>query len=160
VFVNPLLVPYTSDANRRPVVPPGLQNAYVKAIRLNADDGLVGPLNIPSQPGQLDVVIALNGGIVEGVVSDRQGPAANAMVVLVPAARNRFDLYKAVNSDGNGRFRIQAIPPGDYKVFSWEYVEDGAWYDSAFLNTRESGGRAILITEGANAALSLTMERP
>lgn len=159
VFVNPLLVPYISDASRRTVIPPALQNAYVKTIRLDADDGLAGPVNIASQPGQLEIVIALNGGMVEGVVNDRQQPAPNALVVLVPGARSRADLYKASYSDGNGRFRVQGIPPGDYKVFCWEYVEDGAWYDAGFLSTQENAGRVVRITEGNNPALSLTMER-
>jgi hypothetical protein len=160
VSVSPILVPYTSDPNQRPVVPADLRNAYVKAIRLNADDGLTGAVTVAPQPGQLEVVIALNGGTLEGVVNDKQQPAANAMVVLVPAARGRFDLYRLAGSNGNGRFQMQGIPPGEYKVFAWEYAEDGAWYDAAFMQARESGGKAIRINEGSNPEISLTMERP
>jgi beta-lactamase regulating signal transducer with metallopeptidase domain len=160
VTVNPLLVPYTSDAARRPAIPPDLQNAYVKAIRLNADDGLAGNVNVASQPGQLEVVIALNGGRIEGVVNDRLQPAPNAVVVLVPAVRSRIDLYRIATSSGDGRFRMQGIPPGEYKAFAWEHVEDGVWYDPEFTRANESKGRPVRITEGSNSDLTLTMERP
>ena len=160
VWVNPILVPYTSNPALRPGVPPEFQNAYVKTIRLNADDGLVGPVNVAAQPGSLEVVIAMNGGTLEGVVNDRQQTAANTAVVLVPAVRGRFDLYKVANSAGNGRFRMQGIPPGEYKLFAWEYVEDGAWYDAAFMRTREGGGKAVRINEGGNPEISLTVDRP
>jgi hypothetical protein len=159
VSVNPILVPYASNPILRPVVPPELQNAYVKAIRLNADDGLTGAVNVAAQPGPLEVVIAMNGGTIEGVVNDRQQAAANAIVVLVPAIRSRFDLYRVAGSNGNGRFRMQGIPPGEYKLFAWEYVEDGAWYDAAFMQTREGGGKAVHINEGSNPEISITMER-
>jgi hypothetical protein len=160
VFVTPLLVPYSSDVKQKPAIPSELQNAYVKAIRMNADDGLSSPVNIAPQPGQLEVVIALNGGFVDGVVNDRQRPAASAVVVLVPSVRSRLDLYRVSSSGADGRFRMQGIPPGEYKAFAWEYVQDGAWYDSAFLSPRESSGKAVRISEGSNAELSLTMERP
>jgi hypothetical protein len=160
VFVNPLLVPYSSDVNQKPSIPADLQNAYVKAIRMNADDGLTSPVNIAPQPGQLEVVIALNGGSIEGVVNDRQRPAANAVIVLVPAIRSRLDLYRVSSSGGDGRFRMQGIPPGEYKAFAWDYVQEGSWYDVAFLSTHESSGKSVRITEGNNADLSLPMERP
>jgi hypothetical protein len=161
VLVGPLLVPYLADPSRRPTIPPELRNAYIKAIRLNADDGLTGTVNVAAaQPGQLEIVIALNGGTVQGVVNDRQQSAPNATVVLVPAARSRLDLYKVVNSGSNGRFRIESIPPGEYKLFAWEYVEDGAWFDSEFQRTQESKGRAVRVTEGSSSETSLTMERP
>jgi beta-lactamase regulating signal transducer with metallopeptidase domain/protocatechuate 3,4-dioxygenase beta subunit len=160
VLVNPLLAPYNSNPALRPAVPPDLQNAYVKTIRFNADDGLSGPVNLTPQAGQLEVVVALNGGTIEGVVRERQAPAANAVVVLIPVARGRFDLYRVSNSGGDGRFRMRAIPPGEYRLFAWEYVEDGAWFDAAFMRGRESGGRAVRINEGSNPDISLTMERP
>jgi beta-lactamase regulating signal transducer with metallopeptidase domain/protocatechuate 3,4-dioxygenase beta subunit len=160
VFVNPIMTPFISGPVRKPAIPPDLQNAYVKAIRLNADDGLNGTVNVAPRPGQLEIVIALNGGIVEGVVNDRQQPAPNATVVLVPAVRSRIDLYRIVNSGGNGRYRMQGIPPGDYRVFAWEYIEDGTWFDSEFTRTQESKGKPVRITEGNTSDLSLTMERP
>jgi beta-lactamase regulating signal transducer with metallopeptidase domain len=160
VYVSPLLVPYTPDPNFRPAIPAELQNAYVKTIRLNADDGLNGTVNVTAQPGPLEIVLALNGGALSGVVNERQQPAANSIVVLVPATRSRTDLYRALATGGDGRFRMQGIPPGDYKLFAWDYVENGAWFDAAFMRTHESAGKAVRIAEGNNPEISLTMERP
>ena len=38
--------------------------------------------------------------------------------------------------------------PGDYKIFSWDEVEDGAWEDPDFLRTSEDRGQMISVEEG------------
>jgi beta-lactamase regulating signal transducer with metallopeptidase domain len=160
VTVSPVLVPFTPDPARRPAIPAEFQNAYIKAIRMNADDGLSGTVNVAAQPAQLEIVVALNSGTVEGVVTDRRQPAPNAVLVLVPSVRNRIDLYRIANTAADGRFRIQGIPPGEYKLFAWEYIDDGVWYDPEFTRTHENSGKPVRITEGSNPAVTLTMERP
>jgi len=37
---------------------------------------------------------------------------------------------------------------GDYIVFSWEEVEDGAWYDAEFMKGIESRGTPVHVAEG------------
>jgi hypothetical protein len=68
--------------------------------------------------------------------------------VLVPDVRRRTELYRSTTTDVAGRFHFDRIPPGDYKIFSWEEVQDGAWYDPEFLRTVENRGTPIRILEG------------
>src|SRR5215471_18618803 len=123
-------------------LPAALQNAYVKSIRLANTDVLNGPLHIESKPSSvLEVVIGRNAGAIDGqVVTDRQMPVADASVVLVPDIRRRTDLYRSASTDARGRFHFDRVPPGDYKVLSWEEVEEGAWYDPEFLRAGENRG--------------------
>jgi hypothetical protein len=131
-------------------LPGALQNAFVKSIRLGNTDVLNGPLHIEGKPSSLlEVVIGRNAGAIDGqVVTDRQMPVADASVVLVPDVRRRADLYRSASADATGRFHFDRVPPGDYKVLSWEEVEDGAWYDPEFLRSVENRGTPVRILDG------------
>ena len=129
---------------------PALQNAYVKSARLGDTDILNGTLHLSAQTSEtLEIVIATNPGALDGqVVKNDPGPAADIPVLLLPDLRSRNELYRATTTDASGRFHFDRIPPGDYKLFSWEEVEDGAWYDIDFMMAYESRGTPVHISEG------------
>ena len=159
VNVNPIL----TTAGPPPAVPAALQTLYVKSIRLGVDDVLNSGAHISGPPtSELQIVVGVNGGVLEGrVADDQQRPAINAMVVLVPAPflRNRFDLYKAVATDTAGHFRLQGIAPGDYKIFAWHYVEDGLWCEPEFIRGYEGRGKTVRIEEGNNGSIDVSLIR-
>jgi hypothetical protein len=130
-------------------LPSALQNAYVKSIRLGDTDVLNGPLHLEGKPStRLEVVIGRNSGAIEGQVeTDPQSSVADVSVVLVPDVRRRTELYRTTTTDVSGRFHLDRVPPGDYKVFAWEEVTDGAWFDAEFLRTNENRGVPIRILE-------------
>ena len=90
---------------------------------------------------------------MDGQVVNRQGTLADVSVVLVPNVRRRTELYRTTTTDVSGRFHLDRVPPGDYKVFSWEEVEDGAWYDPEFLRANENRGVPIRIVDGQTASV-------
>ncbi len=93
----------------------------------------------------------MNGGTLDGRALDDNGkPVPNARVVLVPVTsrRQRGDLYKSVSAGDSGNFQLSGIAPGDYKLFAWERVEEGAWQDANFISLDEDRGKAIRIGEG------------
>lgn len=130
-----------------PALPPGLQNAFVKSVRLGSEDVLSNGLTIESQTaGSLEVVIGANPGRVGGDV----GRVPNATVVLVPSARmRRPDLYRSMLTDAEGRFDFQGVTPGEYLLFAWEDVEPGAWMNADFLRLFEDRGRLVRVAEGS-----------
>lgn len=130
--------------------PPALENAYVKSIRLGNTDVLNGTLHLEAQPTAiLEVVIATNPGALNGqIVKASPGPAVDIPVVLLPDARSRNELYRTTTTDASGRFHFDHVVPGDYKVFSWEEIEDGAWYDADFMTANEGRGMPVHIREG------------
>jgi hypothetical protein len=139
------------------------QDAYVKSIRMGSADVLDGGLHIAGTPRDpLEVVIGADAGRLTGtVVNTRQEPLANIKIAVVPDApdRHRSDLYKSATTDRSGRFRIQGLAAGNYNVFAWEEVEDGAWQDPDFIRAYESRGRAIRIRDGADESVQLTAIR-
>jgi hypothetical protein len=85
---------------------------------------------------------------------------ANAVVALVPDSpllRRRFDLYRSGTTDHAGKFWLQTITPGTYKLFSWDYADTDAWQDAQFLQAYETSGRTITIREGSTQDVQLRM---
>ena len=71
-------------------------------------------------------------------------------VVLVPdeAHRDQSRLFQRAATDQFGHYVLRGIAPGEYKIFSWDEVEDGAWEDPDFLRTFEDRGQKISVEEG------------
>jgi len=107
---------------------------------------------VGNQPGaSIEIVIAANGGIVEGRVQTAdQKPAANATVVLVPSVQHRQNslMYKTAQSDEKGNFSMKAVPQGEYTMFAWESVPATAWMNAEFLAKYQDRGRPIHVTAG------------
>ena len=150
VSVAPLLAPPTAPQNRPPV-PQVSRGAYVKSIRLGEEDVLNDGLRLRQQPQQeLVIVIGANPATLEGrVVNDRRQNVSASVVVLIPERGIRFHVdHKFVATDTLGRFRLEAIPPGDYKLFAWHDIENGEWQDPDFVRPHESRGMLMHIKEG------------
>ena len=110
--------------------------------------------------GSLEIVLSSNGGFVEGVVLNANDqPETGATVVLVPdePRRGQSRRYKSVTTDQYGRFTIKAIPPGGYKLFAWEEIEDGAYENPDFLKTFEALGEPRTIREGSRESAQLKL---
>jgi hypothetical protein len=84
-------------------------------------------------------------------------PAPVTRVVLVPGARQRTELYKVTSTDENGLFSFSGIAPGDYKVFSWDALEEYAWFDPELLGQSETRGRSVHVTESSTETVDVTV---
>jgi hypothetical protein len=135
-------------------------NTYVQSIRFGGQDVLRDGLHIDRPTNEpLEIVVSPNAGRLEGNVSADRQKFANATVVLMPASslRKQTNLYQTVQSNAEGRFTFENIPPGTYKVFAWEDVESFAWFDAEFMRNFENRGTEIVIREGAKESIELTV---
>jgi hypothetical protein len=139
-------------------VPPGLANAYVKSITLGDIDVLTYGVHFDRPPtNPLEIVIGTHPGAVEGTIAgDRQTATSGISVVLVPNSRNRFDLFRTATIDPSGQFHLDRVPPGDYKLFAWDDLSDGAWQDPDFIRAYEDRGTPVRVREGAKDSIRLT----
>jgi protocatechuate 3,4-dioxygenase beta subunit len=154
-FIIPISI---STDYRVSITPP--PNTYVQSIRFGGQDVLRDGLHINGSANEtLEVVVSPNAGRLEGeVTSDRQ-KFPNATVVLMPSSSNRqqTSLYQTVQSNADGHFTFEGIPPGTYKVFAWEDVESFAWLDADFMRNFESRGTETVIREGSKEKIELTV---
>jgi len=133
---------------------------YIKSVRLEQIESSDHEVRVAfSTSGPLDITLGPNGGRVDGVlVDDKQQAIIGTPVVLIPEQqRNRFDLYKTANSDQNGRFVFSGITPGDYKIFSWEALEQFAYYDPDLMRTYEAKGKLINVSESSNQTVQVNV---
>jgi hypothetical protein len=133
-------------------------NDFLKEGRFEAVDVLSSPLRFSNtSAGMLEVVIAAAGGKVSGTVHDmRSQPVPHAQIVIVPdGARHRPELYRRGTADESGQFTIPAVAPGDYRVFSWESLEEYAWFDPELLAHHQTRGAHVRVSESSTSSVSV-----
>jgi len=132
---------------------------FVKAVHFAGRDVLESGLDLMrNAAGPIEIVVSSNGGQVTGSVTDAgEKPVTAALVALVPDGKRRDDtrFYKQASTDQQGRFSIKGITPGEYKLFTLEDVEYGAYEDPEFLKPIESKGVPVTIREGSRENLKL-----
>ena len=135
-------------------------NTYVQSIRFGGQDVLRDGLHIDGATSEtLEVVVSPNAGRLEGNVSLDRQKSANATVVLVPSSslRQQTSLYQTTQTNAEGHFTFENIPPGSYKLFAWEDVESLAWFDAEFMRSVESRGTEVLIRESAKESVDISL---
>ena len=124
-----------------------------KSIRADTADVLSEGLTIDGRSGiTLDVVLTRDAGRINGVVVDKdEKPVPGATVVLIPepSRRHRWDLYKPTTADQYGRFELQTLTTGEYKLFAWEDIEPTSWFDPEVLKEVEKHGAAMTVRANA-----------
>jgi hypothetical protein len=136
---------------------------YVKSFRMGGVDLMTTSLRIAGgvSPDAIDVVLASDGGRAYGRVGNGTSAAAtNVVVVLVPesaADRQRTELYKNTMTDAAGRYEFSNVRPGRYKLFAWEYAEQGIWTIASVLQPLDGMGKSIEVNAKGDVETQLTM---
>jgi hypothetical protein len=77
-------------------------------------------------------------------------PVPGVQAVLVPDGnRSRPELYRNATTDQTGRFTIRGVTPGDYKLFSWEALENNGYFDPDVMRRSEALGKPVRVGESS-----------
>jgi len=161
VYAPPLLSPNNPALlGGLPPPPPGLENSYVKSIRVGGTDVLdSGVRLIPVEGLSMEIVLGTNAGILEGRVTRDGKPAADVTVGMLPntaSARGyRTDMHRTILTDASGHFQLRGLPPGDYKIFAWEDADKDAIMDLDFVRGYEEKGTRLEIADGDKKSIEL-----
>ena len=133
---------------------------YVKSIRCGEADALVSGLALSGAPEPLEIVVSPKAGQIAGAVRNpkTQQPEPNATLALVPQEAERRDLpqyFRNVSTDAAGNFTLKNLTPGQYRVYAWEDVEDGAWMDPDFVKPLESKSVPVTLKESGNESVQV-----
>ena len=139
-------------------VPDGVYVADIRAGGIGIyDDGLIVGDRAPEM---IDVILNSGAVSIQGTVRDAEARAVtSATVVLVPAPARRKNpmLYRTMRVSGNGEFKLNNVPPGQYKLFAWETIPNGAYMNAAFLSKHEARGLSVNLLTGGNLSFDLTV---
>jgi hypothetical protein len=98
------------------------------------------------------------------IVDGKGNPVGDATVILFPVEEERwFESSRAVRAtrpDQQGRWRLTALPAGDYFAIAMDYVEVDAWQDPEYLAGLRDHASRITIPDGGAASANLTLVVP
>ena len=127
----------------------------LKAITVGGED--VTDSVVELKPGQnvdnVTVILTDRTTEISGTVRDARhtGLAAISVIAFSSEAahwRPESRRIQSVRTDASGVFRIRNLPPGDYFLVAADDVEQGEWFDPAYLDSVRAGARRITIAEG------------
>jgi hypothetical protein len=122
-----------------------VSGSYLLAGRYGGANALSAPFVATDSVGSLQLQIGFGPGRLETVIKNGDKPVPGALAVLIPSDRGRYDLYRTANSDKDGKIAFANVTPGDYKVFAWEEIQQGAWQDPYVMEKYEDRGRPVHI---------------
>jgi len=140
-----------------------MQQLYIKSIHWGTaeitDSGLDITGGVPPRT-ELAIVLGTDAGQLEGVVTnEKPEPCSGVTVTLIPASGHRSrPFYRFPTTDANGKFTINGIAPGSYKLLAWDKVDNNAvMYDPEFLRPYESFAQTVEVLPASKKALDLKL---
>jgi hypothetical protein len=136
---------------------------YVKRIQIGTVESPGDAVDVSTGvAAPVTVILSPNAGQITGTVQNpkTQQAAPGALVALIPQEPERqgqISFYKQTGTDQFGTFGFKNIVPGDYKVFAWEDLEPGAYYDPEFIKPIDSKGEKVTVQEGAKQTVQATL---
>jgi hypothetical protein len=156
-----LLLRNVNEGEYRPSIRSPNTDCHLKSARAGSTPMVDGKISIHSgADNSLELVASCHAPHVEGqVLTGDSLPAVGVFVVLVPEPRLREQSweYAEAKTDQNGHFLLKGIIPADYKLFSWDSVEEGDCYDADFLKAFEDKGVSIHLDEGDHKSIALNL---
>jgi beta-lactamase regulating signal transducer with metallopeptidase domain len=134
---------------------------YLKSVKYAGENALTRPIRVSNSRDVLEVTVQRGTGTLKGIVTDsRNDPVSGTPIAVVPDQRELVDNYRIGLAGQDGRFAIGNIPPGSYKVFSWEVSELGAYFDPTFVGRYEQQGRSVVINSESESNTEVKLIPP
>ena len=129
------------------------ESLYLKSVQLEKEEIMNTGFEVAeSRSYHLDLALGGDGAQLEGAVKDGEDQPASGVTVLLapadPALRKISRLYKTATTTHDGRYVLKGIPPGGYRLFCWEDVDPGIWFEADFLPRYEK--KAVSVSLDAN----------
>jgi 5-hydroxyisourate hydrolase-like protein (transthyretin family) len=141
-------------------LPPG---SYLKQVRAGTAEIIESGLDLSeSSPPQLQILIGSNPASIEGTVRRDDKPWPSAFITLLPDSlrpESFRHFARTAIADQNGLFKLNGIPPGEYRVYAWEEAVSVPEIDPDELKPYDSFAVKIKLAEGDHEQMDLSPRR-
>jgi hypothetical protein len=134
---------------------------FVKSVRVGSVESPDATLDL-RRTGDSPVTITLSdkGAAIKGRIKTESPDRAGTTVTLIPdvtdAERRELQATEST-ADQNGVFSIENIPPGDYRLFAWEYLPEDEWKDADFWSAIKDQGVGVKLMESEKKSIELPL---
>jgi hypothetical protein len=127
----------------------------LKTITVGGADATDQPFEL--KPGEnldnITVVLSDRASEISGTVRDPRGTGAPALTVIAFSTDEQFwrsqsRRIQTARTNDTGAYRLRALPAGDYYLVAVDDVDQGEWFDPAFLQSVRDKATRISIGEG------------
>jgi hypothetical protein len=113
-----------------------------------------------SEEVRVTVVVTKGSGQVTGTVLKDAKPVGGAMVILVPQdPENNLAVFRRDQSDSDGSFSLNTIPPGTYTVLAIENGWDLEWAKPGVLQKYLPGGEIVQVGSSKKIVINLKVQQ-
>jgi len=134
----------------------------IRSVRFKGDDVVDSGFELRAGENAADVEVELTNRLtdVSGIVTTPKGEAVkDYSVVVFPSDREKWTpnsrYLKTARPDQDGRYKVNGLPPGEYRVIALDYVDQNEWSDPEFLEKIRAGATAFSISEGEAKSVDL-----
>ena len=126
--------------------------AYVKKITDKGGVELGAIITIPEAATlEIAVVVSTKTANLEGTVTSDAKGTKTVMLLPEPAGQNAQVFMRSVTTDASGRYKLERIVPGSYKIFAFaEEIPGGAFLNGDLAQLLENKGISITLKEADN----------
>jgi hypothetical protein len=137
-------------------------DAFVKSVRAGNVDVTTEALDLTgsSSAPPIEIRVSSKGATVEGAVTEGEKPALGAIVMVLP---HPFDpaqplmMRKTATTDQNGRFSVNGVAPGEYRVYAWNSFLPLNSLDAEQLKQFDKFAVAVTLKEQSREQVSLKL---
>jgi hypothetical protein len=160
-IAGPFFLRITIDAGRAGTASDPLRY-MTRAVLIDGADVADVPFD-PTRRGSVSgitVVVTDKVTQVSGVVTDARGTPADASAVLIvpeqlPAGISPTRYVRMLQSDGNGKFSVRAMPAGRYAAVALATLDPAHQFDPGVIERARQIGKTFTLREGETVSLDL-----
>jgi len=144
-------------------VPPGVwdigfdplpKGGYLKSMLLGDVDVLRADMNVTAETNApLEIVVSRAGAQLSGKV---EGGLARAVLAAPQGAEaGVLSFYTLATVDEHGAFEMNSMTPGEYRLYAFEDLAYGAWFDPEFLQPYAERGTPVELKAGSKLEVTV-----
>jgi protocatechuate 3,4-dioxygenase beta subunit len=134
----------------------------IRSVRYHGADITDAGMEFRPNEDVADVEVELTNRVtdISGLVTNTKGEAVrDYSVVVFPQDRDKWTpnsrYMRTARPDQDGRYKVNGLPPGEYRVIALDYLDSNEWNSPEFLDGIRSRATSFSVNEGESKSIDL-----